>query len=114
MQYMSIEEFENFFQKNNNDTIIVDLIDSRRNLYGSILLDILEDGYSAVYSFFNPCSKKRGLGKNLILRSLELLKLNNKNNLYLGYWVRDSNTMSYKYSFEGLELFINGEWKSKS
>ena len=114
MQYMRIEEFENFFHNNNNDTIIVDLIDSKRNLYGSILLDILEDGYSAVYSFFNPHSKKRGLGKNLILRCLELLKLNNKNNLYLGYWVKDCNTMDYKSSFEGLELFINGEWRSKS
>tara|TARA_B100001248_G_scaffold102917_1_gene76660 strand:- start:188 stop:523 length:336 start_codon:yes stop_codon:yes gene_type:complete len=111
---MSIDEFENFFHNNNNDTIIMDLIDSRRNLHASILLDILDDGYSAVYSFFNPFSKKRGLGKNLILRSLELLKLNNKDNLYLGYWVKDSNTMNYKSSFEGLELFINGEWRSKS
>ena len=114
MRYMSIEEFENFFHNNNNDTIIMDLIDSRRNLHASILLDILDDGYSAVYSFFNPCSKKRGLGKNLILRSLELLKSNDKNNLYLGYWVKDSSKMNYKSSFEGLELFINGEWKSKS
>ena len=100
--------------ESNNDTIIMDLIDSTRNLHGSILLDILDDGYSAVYSFFNPLSEKRGLGKNLILRSLELLKLYNKDNLYLGYWVKDSNTMNYKSSFEGLELFINGEWKSKS
>ena len=30
MQYMSIEEFENFFHNNNNDTIIVDLIDSKK------------------------------------------------------------------------------------
>ncbi len=114
MQYMSIEEFENFFHNNNNDTTIIDLIDPKQNLYGSILLDTLEDGYSAVYSFFNPYSKKRGLGKNLILRSLDLLKLNNKNNLYLGYWVKDSNTMNYKSYFKGLELFINGEWKSNS
>ena len=113
MQYMSNEEFENFFYKNNNDTTIIDLIDSKQNLFASILLDILDDGYSAVYSFFDPYSKKRGLGKNLILRSLELIKLKNKDNLYLGYWVKGSSTMDYKYSFKGLELFINGEWKSK-
>jgi len=113
MQYMSIEEFEIFFHNNNNETTIIDLLDSGKNLHASILLDILEDGYSAVYSFYNPYSKKRGLGKNLILRCLELLKLNNKDNLYLGYWVKDSNTMNYKSSFKGLELFIDGEWKSK-
>lgn len=113
MQYMSIEEFEIFFHNNNNETTIIDLLDSGKNLHASILLDILEDGYSAVYSFYNPYSKKRGLGKNLILRCLELLKLNNKDNLYLGYWVKDSNTMNYKSSFKGLELFIDGKWKSK-
>ena len=43
-----------------------------------------------------------------------VLKLNNKDNLYLGYWVKSSNKMNYKSSFKGLELFLNGEWKSKS
>ena len=114
MQLMKIKEFENFFHKNDNDTIVMDLIDSTRKLYGSILLDILDDGYSAVYSFYDPSLKKRGLGKNLILRSLDLLKINKKNHLYLGYWVKGCKKMNYKSSFKGIELFLNGEWKSQS
>ena len=52
MKLMSFDEFNNFFHKNLNDTLIVDLFNSRQFLVGSILLDKLVDGYSAVYSFF--------------------------------------------------------------
>ena len=81
---MNFEEFNNFYHHNQNKTIILDLIDNHNVLFASILLDVLDDGYSAVYSFFNPFLNKRGLGKNLILRSLELL-IDIKKYLYLGY-----------------------------
>lgn len=113
MQFMNFEEFNNFYHHNQNKTIILDLIDNHNVLFASILLDVLDDGYSAVYSFFNPFLNKRGLGKNLILRSLELLIDIKKKYLYLGYWIKDCTSMNYKSSFKGVEFFINGKWQNK-
>ncbi len=112
MKLMSFDEFNNFFHKNLNDTLIVDLFNSRQFLVGSILLDKLVDGYSAVYSFFDPNLKSRGLGKYMILRSLELLREKNRDYLYLGYWVKNSSSMNYKADFKGIELFYDGSWMS--
>ena len=53
MGEMSLEEFNSFFYNQSNKTEIFDLVDSSNKLYGSILLDILNMGYSAVYSFFD-------------------------------------------------------------
>lgn len=111
MQFMTYDEFNNFFHHNCNSNKIVDLFNPNNQLVGSMLLDDLNDGFSAVYSFFNPKLKKRGLGKNLILRSINLLEKKNKKFLYLGYWIRESRSMNYKSSFSGLELFLNGNWK---
>jgi arginine-tRNA-protein transferase len=114
MKKMNLKEFEIFYYNTHNKTKIYDLLDKKNKLYGSILLDILDDGYSAVYSFFNPIYNTRGLGKNLILRIIQELKLKRKTNLYLGYWVSESKKMSYKISFDSVQLFINGQWLNKN
>ena len=59
---MTQSDFETFFFINQKQTQIFDLVDVSNQLYGSIFVDILQDGFSAVYSFFNPYEKKRGLG----------------------------------------------------
>ncbi len=110
MKFMTENEFINFFHKSNNKTKIYDLVDKNKKLFGSILLDVLDDGYSAVYSFFDPILKKRGLGKNIILKTIQKLKEKNNNFLYLGYWIKESRNMNYKSSFSKVEYYINGNW----
>jgi arginine-tRNA-protein transferase len=113
MKKMTENEFINFFHKSINQTKIFDLIDSKGVLYGSILLDVLNDGYSAVYSFFNPNLKKRGLGKNIILQTINKLKKENSDFLYIGYWIKESENMKYKSSFNNVEYLTTGTWDSK-
>ena len=60
MAKMNKKEFESFFYKSKNKIEIL-IFQILKKIFGSILVDILEDGYSAVYSFFNPFEKKRGL-----------------------------------------------------
>ena len=76
------------FYSKKNKTEILDLIDSSNKLFGSILLDILDNGYSAVYSFLTQNFLKR-TWKNLIIQTIPIKK--NIPYLYLGYWVRDSS-----------------------
>ena len=111
---MNIKEFNNFFFKSKNKNQIFDLVDSSDNLLGSILVDILNDGYSAVYSFFDPYKSKRSLGKLLILNLINELKIINKPFLYLGYWIKNSQKMLYKANFDNVEFFFEGKWKNKN
>ena len=113
MKNMNEREFKNFFYDSKNKTKIFDLTNKSKKLFGSILVDVLNDGYSAVYSFFDPSEKKRGLGKLLILKLIEELKFDNHLYLYLGYWVKGSKTMHYKSNFNNVEFFYNGNWAKK-
>lgn len=110
MKKMTESEFINFFHNSINPTKIFDLVDKNERLYGSILLDVLNDGYSAVYSFFNPDLKQRGLGKNIILQLITKLKKGDCDFLYIGFWVKESKNMEYKSSFNNVEYLINGSW----
>ncbi len=112
MKNMSEGEFVNFFHNSINKTEIYDLVDNNGYLYGSILLDVIEEGYSAVYSFFDPKLNKRSLGKNMILKVITKLKEVKSSFLYLGYWVKESENMNYKSSFNNVEYFVDGNWKN--
>jgi arginine-tRNA-protein transferase len=113
MTNMNIKEFENFFFESKNKNQIFDLVDSSENIWGSVLVDILNDGYSAVYSFFDPYQSKRSLGKVLILNLINELKTINKPFLYLGYWIKNSQKMFYKANFNNVEFFFGGKWENK-
>ena len=111
---MNIKEFYNFFFESKNKNQVFDLVDSSDNLLGSILVDILNDGFSAVYSFFDPYKSKRSLGKLLILKLIDELKEINQPFLYLGYWIKNSQKMLYKANFDNVEFFFEGKWKNKN
>lgn len=68
------------------------------------LTDILPDGLSMVYSFFDPDLAKRGLGNYMILDHIERSRRAGLGYVYLGYWVKDSPKMAYKAAFQPLEV----------
>jgi arginine-tRNA-protein transferase len=63
------------------------------------LTDVLSDGLSMVYSFFDPDAGARSLGTFMILDHIERAKRLNLPYVYLGYWVRGSRKMDYKSRF---------------
>lgn len=78
------------------------------------VIDELEDGWSAVYSFYDPFETKRGLGVFLILWQISACQQQQLDYLYLGYWVKNCQKMDYKIKYRPLELFINRKWLALS
>lgn len=75
------------------------------------LTDILDDGLSMVYSFFDPDLIRNSLGTYLILDHIMLARDMGLPYVYLGYWVPGSRKMGYKAKFSGLEVYHGGLWK---
>lgn len=79
-------------------------------LLGIMVVDHLENGLSAVYTFYDPLEEKRSLGSFAILWQLAEAKRLGLAHLYLGYWIRDSRKMRYKLDYRPLELLIRQRW----
>lgn len=73
--------------------------------------DQLDDGLSAVYTFFDPDENHRSLGSFAILKQIEYAKQLGLDYVYLGYWVPHSNKMNYKVQYLPLELLLDGQWR---
>ena len=72
-------------------------------LVGVDLIDILDDGISAIYFFYDPDYPKLSLGTYSLLYQIELAKLLNLKYIYLGYWVDGCKAFAYKTKFKPLE-----------
>ncbi len=74
------------------------------------VMDQLDDGYSAVYTFFSPNLSERSLGRYAILWQIEMCTKAKLPYLYLGYWIRDCDKMSYKTQYRPVEMYTNNRW----
>lgn len=68
------------------------------------LTDVMPDGLSMVYSFYDPDLAHRSLGTFLILDHIAQVRSAGLNYVYLGYWVKDSPKMAYKAQYRPLEV----------
>lgn len=91
-------------------TTIFEYRDDAGKLVAACLTDHLRDGYSAVYSFFEPELTKRSLGSYMILSLIQRAKLKGLPYVYLGFWIEGSQKMLYKKRFKPMEGFRNDGW----
>jgi arginine-tRNA-protein transferase len=75
------------------------------------IIDILNDGLSSVYTFFDPDLERGSLGTYNILWQIAQCRLLGLPYLYLGYWIRESRKMSYKANFRPIERLLEGRWE---
>ena len=84
--------------------------DAYEGLRAVCLTDVLDDGVSMVYSFFDPELMRNSLGTYLILDHIEIARNLGLPYVYLGYWVPGSEKMGYKAKFKGVEVYQAGQW----
>ena len=81
------------------------------DLMAVALTDILSDGLSMVYSFYNPLAEDRSLGTYLILDHVTRARQMGLPYVYLGYWVKGSRKMDYKRRFLPQERLSPHGWE---
>src|SRR5687768_11927109 len=79
-------------------------------LIACALTDVLQDGLSMVYSFFDPSYNDRSLGTYMILDHVRAARARRLPYVYLGYWVGGSDKMDYKSRFRPLEALSPSGW----
>ena len=85
-----------------------------RELVAVCLTDLLLDGVSMVYSFFDPDYARDSLGTYIILDHVAIAREAAMPYVYLGYWVPGSAKMDYKARFAPLEIFLGGRWSLRA
>jgi arginyl-tRNA--protein-N-Asp/Glu arginylyltransferase len=80
------------------------------DLVACVLIDVMGDGLSLVYSFYDPGMARRSLGTFVVLDNVVQAAVHELPHVYLGYWVPGSEKMAYKVRFSPLEVLRPSGW----
>lgn len=104
-----VEQYRHFLCETNVESVMVEFRENEQLKMVSVI-DLVHDGISAVYTFYETSDAKASLGTFNVLWQIEWAKTLNFPYLYLGYWIKDSKKMAYKQNFMPLEKLIGNEW----
>ena len=112
MADMDIFEFAAMIEETPIRSRVVEYSDKASgDLKAVCLTDVLDDGVSMVYSFYEPELHRKSLGTWMILDHVEIAREAGLPYVYLGYWVPGSPKMGYKAQFGALEVYRRGRWE---
>lgn len=104
-----IEQYRNFLCQSNVESVLVEFRDQQVLKMVSVI-DIVHNGISAVYTFYDTTDASSSYGTYNIMWQAEWAKSLRLPYLYLGYWIKDSPKMAYKQKFRPLEKLMQNKW----
>ena len=105
----SEDQYRSFLLSPWSNSLFLCLYEGER-LLSVAVTDKQPQGLSAIYTFFEPNEDARSLGVLSILKQIELCQEMGLPYLYLGYWIKDCDKMSYKTQYRPTELYVNNRW----
>ena len=109
MAKASPEEYLSFLGSSWCDTQFVEF-SINNELAAIAVVDQFEHALSAVYTFFDPKFASASLGVYAVLWQIEQARKQHKEFLYLGYWIKACQKMSYKSDYQPLQVFLGQQW----
>ncbi|MFN3749827.1 MAG: arginyltransferase [Thiobacillus sp.] len=104
------DQYTQFLLSSNVDSVLVEFRDGDALVMVAVV-DQVEDGLSAVYTFFDPARDRASLGVYGVLWQIELARRLELPYLYLGYWIAESRKMAYKQQYAPLQGLVDGAWR---
>jgi len=111
MAAMGFGDYRAMVEDSPVDTEIIAFRDGTSRPVAACLVDLLDDGLSAVYSFYEVDEPQRSLGTFMVLSLIDRARALGLPYVYLGYWIAESRKMAYKTRFRPLEGLGPDGWR---
>ncbi len=114
MSKMDFRDYQALVEDTPVETNLIEFRLPDQSLAAVCLLDRVDKGLSAVYSFYHSSQNRRSLGTYMILWLIEQARILELKHVYLGFWIDGCAKMSYKEKFQPLEIWTVEGWRSFS
>jgi len=112
MSKMDFRSYQSLVEDTPVDTELIEFRLADQSLVAVCLLDKVDNGLSAVYSFYHPSLVSRSLGTFMVLWLAQNARILGLDYVYLGFWVDGCAKMSYKEKFQPLEVWTIDGWRA--